>query len=172
MSPKYPKTLLNIVLVEPEIPNNTGNIGRTCVGLWSRLHLVGPLGFKIDDKQLKRAGLDYWPNLDWYNYDSWSEFSPNLPKDRSRIFVIETGGSQSLYEEKVQFEPGDYLIFGKETVGLPQALRKEYADRIFTIPFPGKIRSFNLANCVSIVMSRAFSQFIKRDPKLGLLPSC
>jgi tRNA (cytidine/uridine-2'-O-)-methyltransferase len=160
---------MNVVLVEPEIPNNTGNIGRICVGLWAKLHLVGPLGFEINDKQLKRAGLDYWPNLVWEPYQSWQSFEPVLPKDDSRIFVLETKSQKSFYDQK--FQEGDFFLFGKETVGLSPALREQYQDRIFSIPFPGKIRSFNLANCVSMVMSHAFSQFIQEDKTLGRLPS-
>jgi tRNA (cytidine/uridine-2'-O-)-methyltransferase len=170
MNSKYPRTLMNIVLVEPEIPNNTGNIGRTCVGLWSKLHVVGPLGFTIDDKQLKRAGLDYWPNLDWALYKDWQEFRPQLPPDRSRIFVLETGSNKSLYD--VRFQPGDWLLFGKETVGFSKEIRQEYQDRVYSLPFPGKIRSFNLANCVSMSMSRAFSQFIESEPELGRVTPC
>lgn len=170
MSSKYPRTLMNVVLVEPEIPNNTGNIGRICVGLWTKLHLVGPLGFEISDKQLKRAGLDYWPNLDWELYPNWDNFEPVLPDNKSKIFVLETGSDKSFYDLK--FEEGDFFLFGKETVGLAPALREKYADRVVSLPFPGKIRSFNLANCVSMVMSHAFSQFIHKDQRLGLLPSC
>jgi tRNA (cytidine/uridine-2'-O-)-methyltransferase len=161
---KYPRTLLNVVLVEPEIPNNTGNIGRTCVGLWSKLHLVGPLGFEINDTRLKRAGLDYWPNLDWAQYSSWSDFSLVLPTDQTRLHVVETGTSRSLYD--VEFKEGDFLIFGKETVGFSHHLREKFSDRIAMIPFPGKIRSFNLANCVSMAMSTAYAQFLKADPAL------
>ncbi len=152
---KYPETLFNIALVHPEIPNNTGNIGRTCVGLWSKLHLIEPLGFSMEDKYLKRSGLDYWPNLEHQNYPNWNEFKKSLPA-RDRVFLIETGSDNSFYDVKIQ--KGDYFIFGKETKGLPQEVRDEYADRIFTIPFPGKVRSFNLANCVAMVMSEAFRQ--------------
>lgn len=159
---------MNVVLIEPEIPNNTGNIGRICVGLWAKLHLVGPLGFETDDKQLKRAGLDYWPNLDWETYKSWDAFAPLLPDDRQRIFVLETKSQKSFYDQA--FAEGDFFLFGKETVGLSPILRERYSDRIFSIPFPGKIRSFNLANCVSMVMSHAFSQFIQKDKALGRLP--
>jgi tRNA (cytidine/uridine-2'-O-)-methyltransferase len=149
------ETLFNVVLVEPEIPNNTGNIGRTCVGLWSKLHLIGPLGFSIDDKQLKRAGLDYWQHLDTAYYQAWSAFEKTVP-DRERLFVFETGGSQTLFE--AQFQAGDYLVFGRETKGISEDLRARYSDRIFSIPFPGHIRSFNLANTVAMVMCEAFRQ--------------
>jgi len=161
---------MNVVLVEPEIPNNTGNIGRMCVGLWSKLHLVGPLGFSINDKHLKRAGLDYWPSLDWARYDDWAKFEPQLPPQKERVFLVETGSRQSIFDQK--FEEGDFFIFGRETIGINHSVRAKYADRIVTLPFPGKIRSFNLANCVSMVMMKAFEQIVQKDPSLGRLPSC
>lgn len=151
----YPQRLFNVVLLEPEIPNNTGNIGRTCVGLWSQLHLVGPLGFSIDDKQLKRAGLDYWDNLELQYHKSWSDFEKSLPAG-ARLFFFETGGSQTLFD--AVFEPNDYLIFGKETKGISASVLDSYRDRIFQIPFPGEIRSFNLANTVAMVMCEGFRQ--------------
>lgn len=154
-TPKYPETLFNIVLVEPEIPNNTGNIGRTCVGLWSRLHLIEPLGFSLSDKYMKRAGLDYWQHLEIEMHRSWDQFVEKLPQD-ARIFVIETGSTNSIYD--AEFRKGDYFIFGQETKGLQPAILKTFPDRVFSIPFPGKLRSFNLANAVAMVMSEAFRQ--------------
>jgi tRNA (cytidine/uridine-2'-O-)-methyltransferase len=151
----YPQRLFNIVLVEPEIPNNTGNVGRTCVGLWSKLHLVGPLGFSIDDKQLKRAGLDYWQHLELQYHKNWSAFADTLPEE-SRLFFFETGGSKTLFE--AQFQPNDYLIFGRETKGISSDILSQYRDRIYEIPFPGEIRSFNLANTVAMVMCEGFRQ--------------
>lgn len=162
MSSKYPELLFNTVLVEPEIPNNTGNIGRTCVGLWSRLHLVEPLGFSMEDKYLKRSGLDYWQHLDHRVHKSWTAFKQELPPE-ARVFVIETGSDKSIYE--AEFQIGDYFIFGKETKGLPPEVLKDFSDRIYTIPFPGKLRSFNLANAVSMVMSEAFRQ-VKHSQRL------
>lgn len=157
MSEKYPETFLNIALIEPEIPNNTGNIGRTCVGLWSKLHVVGPTPFEINDKNVKRAGLDYWPHLDMQLYSDWHNFSSVLP-EREKIYLVETGSEKSLFD--VQFQKGDFLLFGKETMGLPPAVREQYADRIVSIPFPGKVRSFNLANAVAMAMSEAHRQFL------------
>ena len=151
----YPKRLFNIVLVEPQIPNNTGNIGRTCVGLWSKLHLVGPLAFSIDDKQLKRAGLDYWPHLEFAYHKNWAQFLAGLPPT-ARLFFFETGGQKTLFD--AQFEVDDYLIFGQETKGLKPEVLEPFRDRIYEIPFPGEIRSFNLANTVAMVMCEGYRQ--------------
>lgn len=155
---QYPRTLFDVVLVEPEIPNNTGNIGRTCVGMWSRLHLVGPLGFSIDDKQVRRAGLDYWENLDLIYHPSTSSWLKTLAPDQ-RVHVIETTGEKTIFD--IEFQPGDTLVFGKETKGVPKEVQDRFAGQIYRIPFPGSIRSFNLANCVAMVMGEALHQFVK-----------
>ena len=105
--------MLNIVLVEPEIPNNTGNIGRLCVGTQSRLHLIHPLGFEITDTNLKRSGLDYWVHLDWYQYQNVDEWMAQIP-DTSRVFLMSSHASKSIYE--AEFQDGDWLVFGKESV--------------------------------------------------------
>lgn len=147
---------LNIVLFEPEIPNNTGNIGRTCVGIGARLHLIEPLGFEITDKNLKRSGLDYWPNLDWRIHSDWTAFLRSVP-DQSRLFFIETGGDKTIYD--VEYIPGDYLVFGKETTGLPKALTDGNDAKLLSLPMPGPIRSFNLANTVAVVSFEAVRQF-------------
>ena len=157
MSEKYPETLLNIALIEPEIPNNTGNIGRTCVGLWSKLHVVGPTAFEITDKNVKRAGLDYWPHLDMELYDNWDLFSKILPDDE-HVYLVETGSEKSIYD--VEFQKGDFLLFGKETKGLPAPVLEKYGHRKVSIPFPGQLRSFNLANAVAMAMSEAHRQFL------------
>lgn len=156
----YPQKLFNVVLIEPEIPNNTGNIGRTCVGLWSTLHLVGPLGFSIDDKQLKRAGLDYWDKLDVAFYKDRQQWMQKLDSDQ-RIYLIETTGEKTIYD--IQFQPGDHLVFGQETKGLPKDILDKYSKSIYKIPFPGKIRSFNLANCVAMVMGEGLRQLRSRS---------
>ena len=109
--------MLNIVLVEPEIPNNTGNIGRLCVGTESRLHLIKPYGFEITDKNLKRSGLDYWVHLDWNEYNNVDEWIAQIP-DRSRVFLMSSHASKSIYD--VEYQDGDWLVFGKESVGLSQ----------------------------------------------------
>ncbi len=151
----YPKTLFNVVLLRPEIPNNTGNIGRTCVGMWSKLHLVGPLGFSIDDKQLKRAGLDYWDDLDFAYHKSIEDWKSSLT-NRSRVFLFETTGTKNLYD--AHFEVGDTLVFGRETKGIPASTLAEFEEQTYRIDFPGKIRSFNLANTVAMVMGEAGRQ--------------
>ena len=142
-------------MIEPEIPQNTGNIGRTCVGSYSKLHLVGPLGFEISDKQLRRAGLDYWEDLEWQLYPDrqtwWQEV-----KDPNRVFYFTTKSQKAYYD--VQFQQGDWLVFGKETKGLDEAWLKENWERALTIPFPGKIRSFNLSNAVAMVLGEGLRQ--------------
>ena len=146
--------LFNVVLVEPEIPSNTGNIGRSCVGLNSKLHLVKPLSFDLSDKRLKRAGLDYWPHLSYQVHESYEEFW-NLQKPES-FFFFSTKAKNDLYD--VQFKKGSYLIFGKETKGLNEALLSEYPKQAIKIPMLGSIRSFNLANAVSMVLTEAYRQ--------------
>lgn len=154
-------TLFNIVLIEPEIPNNTGNIGRTCVGFWSRLHLVGPLGFSIDDKAVKRSGLDYWPYLDlvyhkskqaWLNSLSTSAEMATPP----RVHLIETGSTRSIFD--IEYRQGDHLVFGRETTGIPKDVIDQYSEHVYSIPFPGQLRSFNLSNCVAMVMCEGVRQ--------------
>lgn len=151
----YPKNLFNIVLIEPEIPNNTGNIGRTCVGALSTLHLVGPIGFSIDDKQLKRAGLDYWGDLTLKYHNSRQAWLKTI-ENKSRVFLIETCGDKSLFD--AQFQAGDTLVFGRETKGIPQDILSEFTGQIYKIPFPGPIRSFNLANCVAMTVGEGLRQ--------------
>ena len=146
--------MLNIVLVEPEIPNNTGNIGRLCVGTESRLHLIHPLGFKITDTAVKRAGLDYWVHLDWHQYehiDAWLEVVP----DQSRIFLF-SSNSQTSYLQN-QFQDGDWLVFGKESVGLSAEVLGRFPNHL-TIPISPLVRSFNLANAVAFVLGEAKRQ--------------
>jgi tRNA (cytidine/uridine-2'-O-)-methyltransferase len=149
------KPFLNVVLIEPEIPNNTGNIGRTCVGLNSRLHLVGPLGFSIDDKAVKRSGLDYWDNLDLVYYKSRADWLKSLPSG-ARVHLIETGSANTIFD--IKFQNGDYLVFGRETTGIPRDILEHFSGHIYSIPFPGAIRSFNLSNCVAMTMSEGLRQ--------------
>lgn len=153
----YPTTLFDVVLVEPEIPNNTGNIGRTCVGMWSRLHLVGPLGFSIDEKQVRRAGLDYWENLELIYHADRHQWMSSLKSDQ-RVHVIETTGEKTIFD--IHFRPGDTFVFGKETKGLPNDVLDRFEGQVYRVPFPGAIRSFNLANCVAMVMGEALRQLI------------
>ena len=146
---------MNIVLVEPQIPQNTGNIARLCAATGSPLHLVGKLGFKTDDKHLKRAGLDYWQYLDISYYDDFEGFE-RLVSGRGRFYFITTKGKK-LYTD-VSFKAEDYLIFGSETSGLPEALRSRLEACYLKIPMIPEARSLNLANSVGIVLYEALRQ--------------
>ena len=145
---------MNIVLLEPEIPENTGNIGRTCVATGTRLHLIEPLGFRLDEKSIKRAGLDYWPKLDVCRYINYSEFiGINRPK---RVFMATTK-AHTVYSD-VSFEPDDYIMFGKESAGIPEELLVENESTCIRIPMQKDIRSLNLSNAVAIVLYEALRQ--------------
>jgi len=148
----------NVVLFEPEIPNNTGNIGRICVGANCRLHLVGKLGFEITDRELKRAGLDYWPHLKWQHHINFEEFLKTVP-NKDRIFYFSTKAKNSLFD--VHLEQGDWLIFGPETKGLPAELLLQNVARSLQIPQFGPVRSLNLANAVSIAVYEGIRQVTK-----------
>ena len=145
---------MNIVLLEPEIPANTGNIGRTCVVTGSSLHLIRPLGFEINEKTLKRAGLDYWSKLDVTVYDGYEHFrSVNAG---SRIWYVTTKAERSYTE--ADFRPDDLLMFGKETAGIPEEILVENRDRCIRIPMIKDERSLNLSNAVAIVLYEALRQ--------------
>ncbi len=146
--------MLNIVLVEPEIPNNTGNIGRLCVGTKSRLHLIHPFGFVINDKNLKRSGLDYWVHLDVVEYQNSEEWIAQIP-DQSRVFLMSSHAEKSIYE--TDFQDEDWLVFGKESVGLSEEFLAKF-DNHLTIPMSNLIRSFNIANSVAFVVGEAKRQ--------------
>ncbi|SHH52088.1 tRNA (cytidine/uridine-2'-O-)-methyltransferase [Chryseobacterium oranimense] len=146
--------ILNIVLVEPEIPNNTGNIGRLCVGTESRLHLVHPFGFVINDKNLKRSGLDYWVHLDVTEYANVEEWIKNIP-DPSRVFLMSSHAEKSYLE--TEFQDDDWLVFGKESVGLSKEVLDQFENHL-TIPMSKLIRSFNIANSVAFVVGEAKRQ--------------
>lgn len=145
---------MHIVLVEPEIPANTGNISRTCAATGCVLHLVRPLGFSTDDRQLKRAGLDYWHLLDIRYHDSIQELWDK--HSNGRFFYLSTKGGQRYTD--VQYQPDDFLVFGKETKGLPRDLLAEYAAYTLRIPIRGEARSLNLSNAVAIVVFEALRQ--------------
>jgi len=148
--------MLNIVLVEPEIPNNTGNIGRLCVGTESRLHLIHPFGFVINDKNLKRSGLDYWVHLDVTEYNDVNEWM-NQVSDRSRVFLMSSHAEKSYLD--IKFQDGDWLVFGKESVGLSQEVLNLFAkENQLKIPMSPLIRSFNIANSVAFVIGEAKRQ--------------
>jgi tRNA (cytidine/uridine-2'-O-)-methyltransferase len=139
--------MFSIVLLRPEIPHNTGAIGRLCVGLGVPLDLVRPLGFRLDEKSVARAGLDYWEHLDLGVHDTWEEYL--AAKKPGRLFMLSTRGERSLYD--CRFQEGDALVFGNESSGLPREFYERYKDRLFKIPMPGEhARSINLANAVSI----------------------
>ena len=146
--------MLNIVLVEPEIPNNTGNIGRLCVGTESRLHLIHPFGFVINDKNLKRSGLDYWVHLDVTEYQNVAEWKAQIP-DLSRVFLMSSHAEKSYLEN--DFQDGDWLVFGKESKGLGETILNEFPNHL-TIPMSPLIRSFNIANSVAFVIGEAKRQ--------------
>jgi tRNA (cytidine/uridine-2'-O-)-methyltransferase len=146
--------MFNIVLVEPEIPPNTGNVGRLCLATGSTLHLVKPLGFSLDDRQLKRAGLDYWQDVDVKVWDSLSAILESRGA-QERCFFVTTKAIRAYWN--VKFEPGDYLVFGRETKGLPEGLLRENPERCITIPMQGT-RSLNLATAVAIVLFEAVRQ--------------
>lgn len=148
--------MLNIVLVEPEIPNNTGNIGRLCVGTQSRLHLIHPFGFEITDKNLKRSGLDYWVHLEWFQYQNVQEWVEQIP-DSSRVFLMSSHAATSYLE--AQFQEGDWLVFGKESVGLSKEVLELFSNHL-TIPMSPLIRSYNIANSVAFVVGEAKRQII------------
>ena len=145
---------MHIVLVEPEIPNNTGNISRTCAVTGSTLHLVRPLGFSTDDKHLKRAGLDYWQYLDLHYHDSFFEILDANPQAN---FYFATTKAHRCYTD-VQYGPDDFLVFGKETAGLPREIRDLFPDNNVRIPMGSDIRSLNLANSVAIILYEALRQ--------------
>ena len=148
--------MLNIVLVEPEIPNNTGNIGRLCVGTESRLHLIHPFGFVINDKNLKRSGLDYWVHLDVTEYQNVAEWMTQIP-DQSRVFMMSSHAEKSYLE--TEFQDGDWLVFGKESVGLSAEFLALFDKKNqLKIPMSPLIRSFNIANSVAFVVGEAKRQ--------------
>jgi len=147
---------MNLVLVEPEIPPNTGNIARLCAATRTTLHLIEPLGFKLDDATLKRAGMDYWRHVTWHRWRNWPDFAAQVPAE-ARLWFIESGGPRR-YDE-VAFAPPDYLIFGRETAGLPKALLEGSRERWLRIPmFNPEARSLNLANCAALVLYEALRQ--------------
>lgn len=151
--------MFNVVLVEPEIPPNTGNIGRLCLATGSTLHLVKPLGFAIDDRTLKRAGLDYWKEVDVRLWDSFEELL-KAREQKARRFLLTTKSDRAYYD--VRFRPGDFLVFGRETKGLPEATLAAHREWLLTIPMQGT-RSLNLATAVAIVLFEAVRQ--QRGPR-------
>ena len=146
---------IHVVLVHPEIHWNTGNAGRTCLATCATLHLIEPLGFSLDEKQVKRAGLDYWERLAWETVDDWTALTTALPTCRRWLF---TKRAERSYWD-AEFEPGDALVFGSESAGLPESLHAEYADRVLRIPTSGDVRSLNLSNSVAVAVYEALRQW-------------
>jgi len=148
--------VVNIVLLEPEMPANTGNIGRTCVAAGARLHLIEPMGFKINEKSVKRAGLDYWQHLDVTVYDCFSDFLAKNPDARDRLYMATTK-AKHVYSE-VAYPEDCYLMFGKESAGIPEEILVDYEDTCIRIPMLESIRSLNLSNSAAIVLYEVLRQ--------------
>lgn len=146
--------MFNVVLVEPEIPQNAGNIARTCAATGTKLHMVRPFGFEISDKYLKRAGLDYWNLVDISYYDSFEEVRTRFPS--ARFFFFTTKGRRR--HSDVEFKDGDFLVFGKETKGLPEELLLKNPDECLRIPMFSEARSLNLSNSVAVAVYEALRQ--------------
>jgi tRNA (cytidine/uridine-2'-O-)-methyltransferase len=147
---------MNLVLVEPEIPPNTGNVARLCAATRTTLHLIEPFGFELGDKQLKRAGMDYWQHVEWHRWANWPAFAEKLPVG-ARLWFIESAGPK-LYTD-AKFAPDDYLVFGRETAGLPKQLLEANREHWLRIPmFNEASRSLNLSNCAALVLFEALRQ--------------
>lgn len=155
--------VLHIVLHEPEIPPNAGNVGRTCVALGAKMWLVKPLGFKLDDYYLRRAGLDYWEHLEWEVADSWGDLLHRLAAVMRRPpWLFEVGGGRGYTD--VAYERGDVLVFGSESKGLPADLLMAQADRVLSLPARPQVRSLNVANCAAVVAYEALRQWNAASP--------
>jgi tRNA (cytidine/uridine-2'-O-)-methyltransferase len=148
--------LLHVVLYQPEIPHNTGSVGRTCVAAGAKLWLVRPLGFRLDDYYLRRAGLDYWPHLEWEAVDDWASLVAQLPQQAQYYYFSKTAVRSYL---EVSFGPGDVLVFGNESQGLPAGLLEPNRDSALRIPIREAARSLNLSNSVAIVLFEALRQW-------------
>lgn len=145
---------VNIVLYQPEIPHNTGAIGRTCVAIGAKLWIVRPTGFRLDDKHLRRAGMDYWDNLNWEDVSSFEALEQRFPAGRVFFF---TKHAERLYTH-VAYQPGDFLVFGRESNGLPESIREHYADQCVKLPMRPEARSLNLANAVAVAAYEVLRQ--------------
>jgi tRNA (cytidine/uridine-2'-O-)-methyltransferase len=155
-----PSPILNIVLYQPEIPGNTGAVGRTCVAVGAKLWLVRPLGFRVDEKALRRAGLDYWQHLDWEVADHWDDLMDRLQPQG--VWLFSRFATNNYLEQ--EFKKSDTLVFGSETTGLPRALTDRYPDQLLRIPTTDKVRSLNLATSVGVATYEAFRQI---NPTMG-----
>lgn len=148
--------MLNIVLHEPEMPANTGNIGRTCVATGTRLHLIEPMGFRLNEKQIKRAGLDYWDKLDVTVYDDFNDFLEKNPDAKGKLYMATTKAKHSYCD--VTYPEDCYIMFGKESAGIPEEILVDYEDTCVRIPMLPDIRSLNLSNSVAVVLYEALRQ--------------
>jgi tRNA (cytidine/uridine-2'-O-)-methyltransferase len=147
---------MNVVLISPEIPPNTGNVARLCAATRTQLHLIEPFGFKLDDKALKRAGMDYWQHVEWQRWPDWSTFRAGISAT-ARLWFIESNGPSSYAE--VHYQSDDYLVFGRETAGLPKDLLAGHSAKWLRIPmFNPHARSLNLSNCVALVLYEGLRQ--------------
>lgn len=149
------KPILNVVLYQPDIPQNTGNIGRTCVAVGAKLWLIRPLGFRLDEKHLRRAGMDYWQHLDWEAVDSWEEVESRLPD--ANVWCLTKFASRMVWD--ATFEKGDILLFGSESRGLPERIRDAQPGRNLKLPMSDLVRSLNLASTVNTVVYESVRQF-------------
>ncbi len=147
--------LLNVVLYQPDIPQNTGNIGRTCVAVGAKLWLIRPLGFRLDEKHLRRAGMDYWQHLDWEAVDSWEDVHNRLPD--ANVWCLTKFATRLVWD--ADFQTGDILLFGSESRGLPDRIREEQLGRNLKLPMTELVRSLNLASTVNTVVYEAVRQF-------------
>lgn len=146
--------MFHVVLHEPEIPNNTGNIGRTCVALDSALHLIEPIGFDISEHAVRRAGLDYWRHVSLHTHANWERYKADAQP--SRLWLVSTKATRTVFD--ASFQPGDHLVFGKETAGLPRGIREQHPDQCVRLPMAPNQRSLNLATAVCTVMYEAVRQ--------------
>lgn len=152
------KVKLNIVMVEPEIPQNTGNIARTCAAIGAKLHLVKPLGFEITDKYLKRAGLDYWDKLEIEEHENFEIFLDKYKPEDNNLYFVTTKGQNCYSEMNYTNQEEIFIVFGKETKGLPENTLKKYLDKTIRIPMRENLRSLNLSNSVAIVAYEVLRQ--------------
>jgi len=153
----WPTPPFQLVLVRPEIPPNTGNIARLCAATGTPLHLVGPMGFRLSDKSVRRAGLDYWDAVELHAHGDWDDFRQAVPLSADRVHLFSTSGTRSLFD--AHFRAGDVLIFGSESIGLPDPLLREFPDRILGIPMcSADVRSLNLSTSAGIALYEALRQ--------------
>lgn len=155
MTESMSSPVLHVVLYQPDIPQNTGNIGRTCVAVGAKLWLIRPLGFQLDERHLRRAGMDYWEHLDYEVVDSWSEVQARLPE--STVWCVENPATRLLWQ--AEFQPGDILLFGSESRGLPASILDEFRATTVQLPMHAQVRSLNLASTVNTAVYEAVRQF-------------